>query len=423
MAGLPQELFRKSALEQLESPEQLDVALRVTDRKGWLALGACFIVLGAVLAWSWLGRLPTRIVGTGILVTRGGLATVSARTAGQVLDVHVQVGARVERGQSLVRLAQPELELEAGAAAAALRAVEDEHARLSRFGDEEARLRTEAIRQQRAAALAQLSSARERQAALRGRLDAQQKLLRDGLITEALEQATRDAWNQAGAESQRAQATLAEADLAERQSQQRLRRESDERLQRIDEARRRLEAARSRVRGTTLVSSPATGRVLELRVAAGQFVAAGAPLLMIEGEQPQAGGLVALLYVAGADGKRLRPGMSAEISPSTVRREEFGALRGSLRSVAAFPATQEAMLAQLGNAELAASFLKTIEAPIQVEAEILVDARTPSGYRWTSRRGPPLAVQPGTLCRASITVREQAPLSFVLPRLQEALGL
>ena len=35
MAG---ELFRKSAVEKLSSPEQLDVMMQVTSPKGWVAL-------------------------------------------------------------------------------------------------------------------------------------------------------------------------------------------------------------------------------------------------------------------------------------------------------------------------------------------------------------------------------------------------
>lgn len=423
MAYTPTDLFRKAALDQLESPEQLDTALRVTDRKGWLALVACFAVLAAVLAWSVVGRLPTRVVGRGILVSRGGLNSLNAPTAGQVAELYVQPGTRVQKDQLVARLLQPELELDLHNARAALLAAEEEHRRLSLFGSEEARLRREAIRRQRASALAQLSTARERLAALGERLAAQQRLLKDGLITEAVQQATRDSLNQATGDMQRAQAALAEADLADKQNEQRTKKEADERVQRIAEARRRVDSAESRILSTSRVKSPAAGVVLELRTTPGQFVAAGAPVAMLELAHAHDAGLQALLYLSGADGKRLREGMAVEISPSTVRREEYGALRGVVRSVSAFPATQEAMLAHLGNPDLVAAFLKTIDSPIQVEADVLPSARTPSGYQWTSRRGPPAGVQPGTLCTASITVREQAPIQLVLPLIQERLGL
>jgi HlyD family secretion protein len=423
MEWTPQDLFRRKALDHLAAPDQLDTALRVTDRQGWLALVACGACLAAVLTWSFYGKLPTRVLGRGILVSKSGLNSVSVPTAGQVAELYVQVGTRLARGQTVARLLQPELELELRNARASLAAAEDEHRRLSLFGSEEARLRAEAIRQQRSTALGQLATARERRAALADRLAAQQDLLADGLVTEAVVQATRDNLNQAADEIKRAQAALAEADLADKQNEQRQKRDSDERLLRIDEARRKVDSAESRIRSTSLVASPAAGSVLEVRTAPGQFVPAGAPLVMLELAGEHNAGLRALLYLTGADGKRLRVGMSVEVSPSTVRREEYGALRGVVRSVSAFPATQQAMLADLGNPELVAGFFKSIEAPIQVEADLLVDARTPSGYQWTSRLGPPTTVQPGTLCTASITVREQSPISLLLPLLHERLGL
>jgi HlyD family secretion protein len=416
------DLFRPAALEQLSAPDDLETALEVTERRGWLALLACFAVLASVLTWSIFGRLPTRVQARGILVG-SGLNSVNAPSAGQVAEIHVQAGTHLMRGQVVARLAQPELELELRNARAELELAEETHRRLSRFGHEEALLAVQAQRQQHATAQAALASAHERERALAERLAAQQRLLADGLVTEVVAQQTRDNLNQARSEIKRAQAAQAEAALAARQGEQRLAREADERQGRIDTARRRLVAAESRLRSQSLVTSPADGLVLEVRAARGQFVAAGAALVMLELTAERVEGLRALLYVKGADGKRLRAGMSAEIAPSTVRREEYGALRAIVRNVAPFPTTQQAMLADLGNPDLVATFFESVEAPVQVEADLVADAATPSGYAWTSRRGPRTSVLPGTLCAAAITVREQSPLSFVLPLLQERLGL
>ena len=52
-------IFRKAALERLSSPEQLDQLMQITNSKGWLALIALAIILGAALVWAIFGRIPT----------------------------------------------------------------------------------------------------------------------------------------------------------------------------------------------------------------------------------------------------------------------------------------------------------------------------------------------------------------------------
>ena len=416
------DFFRKPALEHLASPDQLHAALQVTDRKGWLALLACFAILTTTLVWSIYGRLPTRVQGRGILVSKGGLNTVNAPTSGQVALVNAAVGAHLAQGDVVARLLQQDLDAELRNAQAMAAAMEDEHRRLTQSGAEEARLRAQALAQQRATARTLQAMARERQALLAERLDAQQRLVADGLITEAVLQATRDNLNLATGEIKRTETTLAEIELAEEQSEQRRRHDFDERVQRIAEAQRKVAALDAKVRTTSLVVSQVAGHVLEVRTAPGQFVTAGTPLVMIELDDERSG-LEAMVYLPSTDGKRLRPGMIAEISPSTVKREEHGAIRGVVTAVSSFPATQQAMLTALGNPDLVAGVFRSIESPTLVKVDLAVDPSTSSGYRWTSRRGPATQIQPGTLCTAAITVREQAPIALALPLLRERLGL
>src|SRR5688572_9518584 len=94
-AGTPREankIFRQAVLDRLSSPEQLHLLMRVTDAKGWLALFACFLLLGAAVAWGVLGRVPTKVSARGILIPTGGLADVVAVGDGQLTSLEVQAG-------------------------------------------------------------------------------------------------------------------------------------------------------------------------------------------------------------------------------------------------------------------------------------------------------------------------------------------
>jgi HlyD family secretion protein len=149
--------------------------------------------------------------------------------------------------------------------------------------------------------------------------------------------------------------------------------------------------------------------VVEIRVNEGSIVQAGTSLLSLE---PTSAELQAVLYLPPADGKDIQPGMSVQISPSNVPRQQYGVLLGKVASVGAYPATYDGMLAVLGNEELA-RMLSVDGAPIEIRVE-LIKASTPSGYQWSSPQGPAFQVQSGTFCTANITISTEAPISLVL---------
>ena len=92
------ELFRKSSLEKLSSPEQLDKMIVITSPSFWLALcGAGLIVAGA-LAWSILGRLPINVETQGIYVNNGGVYSVYCETSGVVERLAVHKGDEIREG-------------------------------------------------------------------------------------------------------------------------------------------------------------------------------------------------------------------------------------------------------------------------------------------------------------------------------------
>ncbi len=100
MAPLPgAQIFRKSALERLSTPEQLDTLVQVTTPKTWVALLAIVAVLAGVLLWSILGRIPTTISGKMILMPPEGVDEVYSTGDGFVSDILVKEGDHVKPGE------------------------------------------------------------------------------------------------------------------------------------------------------------------------------------------------------------------------------------------------------------------------------------------------------------------------------------
>jgi len=61
-------------------------------------------------------------------------------------------------------------------------------------------------------------------------------------------------------------------------------------------------------------------------------------------------------------------------------------------------------------------------APIEVVVDLERDSSTPSGYRWSSSRGPPIKINNGTLGEADVEVSSLPLLSLIIPPLRQFLG-
>ena len=150
----------------------------------------------------------------------------------------------------------------------------------------------------------------------------------------------------------------------------------------------------------------------------GNTVERGTALLSVESLNVQGRvDLVAVVFVAPADGKKIQTGMDVQVSPSTVRREEYGFMLGRVTSVGQFPSTPQGMLRVLGNPELVKS-LSVGGTPIEIQVDLLRSAQSVNGYAWSTQTGPPNGVDSGTLCDVWVTLREERPISLVLPVLK-----
>lgn len=103
------EIFRKSSLEKLSSPEQLDRMIVITSPTLWLSLvGAAGIII-VVLLWAIFGRLPVEVDACGIYVNRDGVQTVYATNGGVISEILVADGAEVKQGDIIALLDSGEI--------------------------------------------------------------------------------------------------------------------------------------------------------------------------------------------------------------------------------------------------------------------------------------------------------------------------
>src|SRR5262249_4912103 len=94
------------------------------------------------------------------------------------------------------------------------------------------------------------------------------------------------------------------------------------------------------------LKSPAAGRVVETKKSQGDGVATGEGIAGLERESAE---MEPVVYVTSTTGKQIKRGMEAQISPSTVKREEFGFMKGSVSYIGEYPVTPQAVQAVVAN--------------------------------------------------------------------------
>ena len=201
--------------------------------------------------------------------------------------------------------------------------------------------------------------------------------------------------------------------------QQHLETTSDSDL-RVQEIEREIAKYEEDLKTKSQIVSEYSGRILEVTASIGQIVNAGQRLGAIETDDPN-GKLLAVAYFQVSDGKKIEPGMEVRITPATIERERYGGIIGKVVSVSAFPVTTDAITNVVGNAEVAQS-LSAGGTKIEVFAELGADASSPTGYRWTSGRGPDIKVTAGTTGGVRATVEDRRPIALVIPILRRWSG-
>lgn len=89
------ELYRKSSLERISSPDQLDTMLKISSPMSWLALAGATLIVMITIVWAFIGRIPMTVTTTGIVTSPDGTNAVYSNTAGTVTKVFVARGDKI----------------------------------------------------------------------------------------------------------------------------------------------------------------------------------------------------------------------------------------------------------------------------------------------------------------------------------------
>lgn len=413
-------LFSQSAIEKISSPEQTDLTIRVTSIHGWLALLGIALVVGAGVVWGVKGSVPTKISGNGMLMTSGGVYSIVSPGSGRVHDIYLQPGDEVVAGQIVSRIIRTEAAMRLEASLANIADIQRRIAEAENSGSEQTELYRKSSEQQKLNLQKASAALNEQLKSLEERLESEQILLRDGLITKQQVFQTRQQIHQTKKEKAANLEALDKISVSLFENKNRLNEKKTELQLQLRAAELDVENQRQRMEETTRVISPYTGRVTEVSVEKNELVGEGVPIVLIELTGPEIKELEGVFFFPANQGKQLKPGMEAFLTPSVVKPTEYGYLRAIITSVSPYPVSRNAVESIFHNSETTAMMMRD-GAPIEVHADLIPDPNTVSGFRWTSPDGPPFRLRPGTITAIDATIREQRPISLVLPFLKGLL--
>ncbi|KJS23092.1 MAG: hypothetical protein VR72_02660 [Clostridiaceae bacterium BRH_c20a] len=441
-------IFREVSLERLSSPEQLDQMMSVTSPRAWFALiGISAILLTAIL-WGIFGSIPYKTNGEGILIKSEGVYNITHTKGGKIIDISIEAGDTVRKGDIIARIEQSELVEQIVDLEKQLKQIknfnidmfdgytEKPSPALSQLYElarsiREAKSAVEINRAEYNGVRLQLEQAKLNVTTQEQDVGRLAVLLEHGAIARVEFEAASANLEQSKLQAKALEASIAElntgesaalhsAKLEQAQLTVKLLEEQLSEAKQINEIQLEeqiLKLKRELEFGSNIVATE-DGRVLEVKMRKGGLIQPGMELIGVEREGKTIRDIEVELYVPAEDGKQISPGMEAQISPTIVKKEEYGFMLGRVISVSEFPATSQGMMTTLGSQELVSRLSKG-SAPIEVRIELITDSNTISGYKWSSPNGPPITIDSGTLCDGTITVSSQPPIRMVIPKVRK----
>ncbi|WP_414732739.1 HlyD family efflux transporter periplasmic adaptor subunit [Acetobacterium carbinolicum] len=91
--------FRKETTTAVTSPDELDQAIRIIDRKTHMFVLGMVIFMGTCLLWAFYGLVPMTLRGSGIIMPEGGVQYVITRQEGIIRTILIKQGQYIREGE------------------------------------------------------------------------------------------------------------------------------------------------------------------------------------------------------------------------------------------------------------------------------------------------------------------------------------
>jgi HlyD family secretion protein len=395
------------------NPEEMNRMLKITRPRYWISLSALALLTLITIFWGIFGKIPQRIDGLGEIISGKGLHGIIALYPGGIEQVNFELGEKVKEGDVLLRLLQPQLrhqlvELNAEFKVLGLqnsllltRDTRDYPNKIRYYDLEEERLKKE------------LGHLQDQVTFFELKMQQQQDLWDKGLGTREnfvnAKNQLSDAHNQSIQTEQRVKTNQLDQQswTYDRQYKQ------EDYNGQIQILKEKINDLQDEYDQQTIIRSPVDGMIVDKSVTSGDFVNAGTRMMVVENLENQNNHLLDL-FIPFNSNAVVAPGMQVMIEPFTVNHNLYGWLMGKVVEVNHFVSNTSSIIDELNNPDLVALIEK--QGPTyRVKIALIPNPITKSGFQWSNKMGPPYTINTGTLCRASVLVRERPPIDFIIP--------
>ncbi|WP_037671385.1 HlyD family efflux transporter periplasmic adaptor subunit [Streptomyces griseus] len=166
--------------------------------------------------------------------------------------------------------------------------------------------------------------------------------------------------------------------------------------------------------GDTVVRTVAAGRISALAATIGQIIQTGANVAAVEKVAHADDPLYATVYVPAENASTIPDDAAVDLTVQTVPTQQYGVLRGHVKSVDRAAQSAQQISAFLGDSQLGEQFTKK-GRPVAVLVRLDTSSTTKSGYKWSSADGPPYTLTSMTMATASIRLADERPVDWLLP--------
>ena len=419
------EFYSKAALEKLSSPEKLDQMITVVGTKGWISLAMFGLAIVAIIGWGIFGTIKTKVAGTGMLIG-GDVHDIVPVSSGQIIYIHVNPGDIIKKGDVIAEIHQPELEQQIKEAEARLKASKLQHKQLSSFGSQDIKLQESFLLQQKTSIEQSIINNQQSIEFLKQQLKIEKGLLDKGLITKLQLVTTEQKLNMEKDQLEQKKTQLKKLSSQELNTEYSLEQKLMLSKQQTDEFERSIAQLKERKDLHTHVRSPYDGHILEVMSDRGSVINVGMPIAKL-GMDDNKNKLHAVIFLSSNDGKKINNYKEKKtevlISPVTIKPQEHGYIKGSVRYISEYPSSQQGMMRILKN-EMMVQLLSQKGAPFEMYVELETDKTNgKNGFVWTSGNGPEMSIYAGTPCMALTTIMEQRPITLVIPALKKFFNI
>ncbi|MFI2410833.1 HlyD family efflux transporter periplasmic adaptor subunit [Streptomyces sp. NPDC018947] len=96
--------FRQQALTKLQSPEELDLPVRLARPQGWLVLSVTVLAMAAASVWAVTGSVTSTVGAPAVLTHGQGSYVLQSPVSGQVTAVLARQGERLAAGSPVLEV-------------------------------------------------------------------------------------------------------------------------------------------------------------------------------------------------------------------------------------------------------------------------------------------------------------------------------